>query len=100
MLKKYIKKPIPIEAVQFTGDNFEELYDFAGNDVYQQDGWVYVHTLEDDMKMKNKTGDYLIKGVKGEFYFCEKSVFEETYEEQSEQLEYVFEAPSAVYQLY
>ena len=100
MPKKYVKKPIPIEAVQFTGDNFEELYDFAGNDVYQQDGWVYLHTLEGDMKMKNKTGDYLIKGVKGELYFCEKSVFEETYEEQSEQLEYVFEAPSAVYQLY
>lgn len=100
MTKKYVKKPIPIEAVQFTGDNFEELYDFAGDDVYQQDGWVHVHTLEGDMKMKNKTGDYLIKGVKGEFYFCEKSVFEETYEEQSEQLEYVFEAPSAVYQLY
>ena len=34
MKKKYIKKPIPIEAIQFTGDNFRELYDFAGNDVY------------------------------------------------------------------
>lgn len=42
---------------------------------------MYVHTLEGDMKMKNKTGDYLIKGVKGELYFCEKSIFEETYEE-------------------
>lgn len=42
---------------------------------------MYVHTLEGDMKMKNKDGDYLIKGVRGEFYFCEKSIFEETYEE-------------------
>lgn len=81
MVKKYVKKPIPIEAVQFTGDNFRELYDFAGNDVYYQDGWIYVHTLEGDMKMKNKVGDYLIKGVRGEFYFCEKNIFEETYEE-------------------
>ena len=78
MVKKYVKKPIPIEAVQWAGDNFRELYDFAGNDVYFQDGWIYVHTLEGDMKMKNKTGDYLIKG---EFYFCEKSIFEVTYEE-------------------
>ena len=100
MPKKYVKKPIPIEAVQFTGDNFRELYDFAGNDVYYQDGCVYVHTLEGDMKMKNKTGDYLIKGAKGEFCFCEKSVFEDTYEEQPEQLEYVFDQPEGVCQLY
>lgn len=89
MINKYIKKPIPIEAVQYTGDNFKELYDFAGNDVYYQDGWVYVHTFEGDMKMKNKTGDYLIKGVHGEFYFCEKSVFEETYERQKTVEEFV-----------
>ena len=86
MKKWYIKKPIPIEAVQFTGSNFRELYDFAGNNVYLQDGWVYVHTLEGDMKMKNKTGDYLVKGVRGEFYFCEKNIFEETYEELDDRL--------------
>ena len=85
MVKKYVKKPIPIEAVQWTGDNFRELYDFAGNEVYYQDGWIYVHTLEGDMKMKNKVGDYLIKGVRGEFYFCEKNIFEETYEELKEE---------------
>lgn len=33
-VKKFVKKPIPVEAVQFTGDNFKELYDFAGNDIY------------------------------------------------------------------
>lgn len=81
MIKKYVKKPIPIEAVQYDGSNFKELYDFAGNDIYFQDGYVFVHTLEGDMRMTNKTGDYLIKGVKGEFYFCEKNIFEETYQE-------------------
>ena len=81
MVKKYVKKPIPIEAVQWTGDNFEELYIFSDGGVYFQDGYVYIHTLEGDMKMKNKVGDYLIKGVRGEFYFCEKNIFEETYEE-------------------
>ena len=82
MKKKYIKKPIPIEAVQFTGDNFRELYDFAGNDVYYQDGLVYVHTLEGDMKMRDQVGDYLVKGGRGEFQFCEKNIFEETQEEE------------------
>lgn len=81
MKKKYVKKPIPIEAVQYTGYNFDELLDFAGNDIYTADGNVYIHTLEGDMKMVNKTGDYLIKGIRGEFYFCEKQIFEETYQE-------------------
>ena len=80
-VKKFVKKPIPVEAVQFTGDNFKELYDFAGNDIYFQDGYVYIHTLEGDMRMKNKTGDWLVKGIRGEFYSCERSIFEETYEE-------------------
>jgi len=81
MKKKYVKKPIPIEAIQYNGTNFEELVVFAGNDVYTQDGFIYIHTLEGDMKMVNKTGDYLIKGIRGEFYFCEKQIFEETYQE-------------------
>lgn len=38
MVNKYIKKPIPIEAVQYDGNNFMELYDFANGDVYSQDG--------------------------------------------------------------
>lgn len=79
MVKKYLKKPIPIEAVQYTGDNFDELQSFAGNDVYIQDGYVFVHTLEGDMKMAHQTGDYLVKGIHGEFYFCEKNIFEESY---------------------
>ena len=81
MMKRYVKKPIPIEAVQYDGSNIEELQAFAGDDVYLQDGSVYIHTIEGDMKMVNPVGDYLIKGVRGEFYFCEKSIFEETYEE-------------------
>ena len=89
MINKYIKKPIPIEAVQYDGTNFEELQQFAGNDIYMQDGQVYIHTLEGDMKMVNSVGDYLIKGVRGEFYFCEKNVFEETYERQKSVVEFV-----------
>ena len=72
MIKKYVKKLIPIEAVQYTGNNFDELQKFAGDNVYLQDGYVFVHTIEGDMKMVNKTGDYLIKGIHDEFYFCEK----------------------------
>lgn len=81
MVKKYVKKPIPVEAIQWTGDNFDELENFAGPNVWVDDGYLFVMTLEGAFKSKNKTGDYLIKGVRGEFYICEKGIFEETYEE-------------------
>ena len=80
MAKKYVKKPIPIEAIQFDGKNFDEVNDFC-KDAFIEDGWLHVHTLDGDMKAPNKLGDYVIKGIKGEFYICEKSIFEETYEE-------------------
>lgn len=78
--KLYVKKPIPIEALQYTGENFDELLEFSENSVFLEDGEVYVDTLEGTMKMKNKVGDYLIRGIKGEYYFCEKLIFEESYE--------------------
>ena len=55
----YIKKPIPIQAVQMS-ESFE------------------VETLEGTMK--GKAGDYLITGVTGEKYPCDKGIFEMTYE--------------------
>lgn len=77
---KYVKKPIPIEAIQYDGTNFNDLSEFAGLNICKSDDDIIVHTLEGDMKMKNKTGDYLIKGIEGEFYFCEKNIFEKSYQ--------------------
>lgn len=71
----YRTKPITIEAHQYTGDNFLELQDWSDDHValsdYNDDA-ICVYTLE---------GDYVIKGVYGEFYPCQKDIFEETYEE-------------------
>jgi hypothetical protein len=58
--KRYVKKPIVIEAFQMK-DEF------------------YVDTLEG--KMKGNQGDYLLIGVKGEMYPCNKEIFEETYDQ-------------------
>lgn len=80
MVKKYVKKPIPIEAIQYNGENFDELQAFAGNNIYKNEEGIFIHTLEGELKMVNMAGYYLIKGVRGEFYFCEKAIFEETYE--------------------
>ena len=88
---KYVKKPVEIEALQISG-NPTEIKEFIGDngDAYIDDAaWqvgkgiphtiVTIHTLEGDMKATD--GDYIIKGVKGEFYPCRKDIFEETYEE-------------------
>lgn len=62
--KKYIKKPVIIEA-------------------YQTDTEVTIHTLEGDMKAM--PGDYIITGIRGEQYPCKPDIFEETYDEYKEE---------------
>lgn len=77
----YHKRPIPVEARQFTGDNFLELMDWSNSRVTIFDingATVCVNTLEGPMRFD--VGDYIIKGVHGEFYPCQKDIFEETYE--------------------
>lgn len=78
----YRKKPISVEARQFTGDNFPELQDWSADHVelsdYRDDA-ICVHTPESPVW--GEMGDYVIKGTRGEFYPCQKDIFEETYEE-------------------
>lgn len=84
---KYKAKPVTIEAVQFTGDNLDEIKTFCGEEwgvsvYYDDEGWepiIYIETLEGEMIAK--VGDYIIKGTKGEFYPCKADIFNEKYEE-------------------
>ena len=84
MINKYIKKPVKVEALQIHG-NVSEIKEFIGEhgDAYIDDaGWraaagrprtvVMIHTLEGIMRATD--GDYIIKGVKGEFYPCRKDI--------------------------
>lgn len=85
--QKYVKKPVVIEAIQFTRDNWPEVCEFtkgiASNMTIEKcpDGkcWCTVSTLEGDHKAME--GDFIIKGVKGEFYPCKPDIFEKTYED-------------------
>lgn len=85
----YRKKPVVIEAIQFTGDNKQEVIDFMrihneGNGFHFEDikdlspEKVYIHTLEGEVTASR--GDWIIKGVQGEFYPCKPDIFEATYE--------------------
>lgn len=81
---KFRKKPVVIEALKWTGDNFNSIKAFAGDNVVLENGELLVKTLEDGVGGKVKhaatPGDFIIKGVKGEFYFCKPDIFAETYE--------------------
>ena len=95
MIKKYIKKPIKIEAIQLKEDNIIEVFDFLDEANYKEtksteeledfnqrmlkQGYIEIETLEGIMKAS--VGDYIIKGVKGEFYPCKPDIFQVTYEE-------------------
>ena len=89
-MPKFRKKPVVIEAVQWTGSNLKEVIDFSGlhesakkwsweeyEKVVSDDG-LKIFTLEG--KMTADVNDWIIKGVKGEFYPCKPEIFEATYE--------------------
>lgn len=77
-MPKFKKKPVVIEAVRWTGDNFGELTDFM-HDAYGVDHLnITIETLEGTMTAS--VGDWIIKGVQGEFYPCKPNIFEQTYE--------------------
>ena len=92
MISKYKTKPCEIEAVRWDGTNVPEIEQFAGQAVQwchdcvmhygSQNPYagymLYIHTLEGVMRAD--VGDYIIRGLKGEYYPCKPDVFEQKYE--------------------
>lgn len=87
MIKKYRKKPVVIEAVEFKGfENIEEVQKFMKGNIklnFPSDNENDVHMLIETLEgtMIAKVGDYIIKGVNGEYYPCKSDIFHKTYEE-------------------
>lgn len=86
---KYRKKPVVIEAMRFYADHLVmvEVARWCGGRVGSEAKpsdptdvayWIDIPTLEGVMKAS--PGDYIIKGVQGEFYPCKSDIFEATYE--------------------
>lgn len=81
---KYRKKSIIIEAVQWDGNNLEEIKNFtsaldkAGIGKDQEGKFIVIPTLEGNISAN--IGDWIIKGIKGKFYPCKPDFFESTYE--------------------
>ena len=99
MIIKATKKPVTIEAVKWDGENSEEIIAFCGDSAFtaveSQMGQteteeLYIKTLEGNHHAS--IGDYIIKGVKGEFYPCKPDIFENTYDIVDESGQIVKEA--------
>jgi len=90
MIKRYRKKPVVIEAIQWTGDNLAEIIQFIGlhesalkwtwaeyESVVAREG-LKIFTLEGSHLAS--IGDFIIKGIQGEAYPCKPDIFAATYE--------------------
>ena len=99
-MSRYRKLPVEVEAIEWNGQNVVDTYNFLEGTDYEseaegvktdgrnfyikfenggcQQGTLMIKTLEGDMKAS--VGDYIIKGVNGEFYPCKPEIFEKTYE--------------------
>jgi len=82
-MKKYRKKPVVIEAVKYSGANFEEVIHFCESVRLEKtiESGIFLVTPTLEGQHIATPGDYIIKGVKGEFYPCKPDIFEMTYEE-------------------
>jgi hypothetical protein len=83
MIQKFRKKPVEIEAVQFTRSNWVEVKTFTNETAHSftiidEIAHCIIPTLEGQHIATEY--DWIIKGVKGEFYSCKPDIFEQTYE--------------------
>lgn len=98
MIQEFVKKPVKISAIQWTGENEHEIMDFVGmklqvsrppnhyehdNDITDDMVTITIPTLEDgkygQVAHVADRNDWIIKGVKGEFYPCKPDIFKATY---------------------
>lgn len=87
LIQRFTKKPVTIEAIQFAADpnTISNIHGFLGAEksVLEKtpgsfDPVLKIDTLEGTMTAQ--VGDWIIKGVKGEFYPCKPDIFEATYD--------------------
>jgi len=91
-MAQFRKKPVIINAIQFTGDAMEIVRwrsQFEGatrwifdRDEKKDEPFILIDTLEGSMRAD--IGDWIIRGVKGEFYPCKPDIFDATYERVEE----------------
>jgi hypothetical protein len=83
MVKKYVKRPVVIEAMQFTDETKDMVFNWVSCNVsadFENGAPILkIQTLEGVMTAS--LGDYIIRGIQGEFYPCKPDIFDATYAE-------------------
>ena len=79
-MAKYRKKPVTIEAMQYTGKNMSEVLAWSKLPELTEHfgGGLDITTLEGTMRAD--VGDWIIRGIKGELYPCKPDIFVASYE--------------------
>ena len=78
-VRNYRKKPVIVQAIQWNDFNLDKVLKFTGTEAtLKSRNTLLVETLEGIMQAS--IGDFIIKGIKGEFYPCKEDIFKKTYE--------------------
>lgn len=82
-MARFRKKPVIVEARQLTPENITQLEEWCGGSIKgvrlpKDQRVIDIQTLEGEMRAE--MGDWIIQGIKGEFYPCKPNIFELTYE--------------------
>lgn len=84
-MNQYRKKPVVVEAIQWNGENEVEVSRLMNEKTFSvqyPENTITIFTFEGEMTAN--LGDWIIKGVKGEFYPVKPDIFKETYDLVSE----------------
>jgi len=79
---KYRKKPVVIEAMEFTEDSKDRVFNWVtcNREADFMDGAPVLRIQTTEGVMTARFGDFVIKGIAGEFYPCRSDIFAATYE--------------------
>lgn len=81
-MQKFVKKPVEIEAMQFTDETKDQVFNWitcTRSASHDENGDPVLIILTLEGAMTARLGDWIIKGVQGEFYPCRCDIFEATY---------------------
>ena len=73
-------KSVVIDAIQWTGDNYPEVFEFTEGNAYPTEPHSDTLAFSSDDDVKAEKGCYIIRGVNGEYYPCKEDFFNKIYE--------------------
>jgi hypothetical protein len=88
MIEIYIKQPVAVEAIQFTGNNFDDIYELLGADNINIEWYnnIYLHIVSKSLAgsfVFVKRGEYIVKDMNGNFYAYDPIMFNKTFYKMS-----------------